>query len=232
MAVYKFRVMFEDDDMVHRDVEISSTQNFSDFRQAILKAYNVSKDWDSVFYISDDKWHRGNEVVSFIQNDTKESAGGKQRMAKFIDDPHQRFLYTIRSLTNVVLHVELLKILADDPKISYPRTAAVVGEFPKPFFNMLNGITEEPKKAFLDPELAEFDAKMATLDTIEEPGEDDLEEVDTLVADASDISEMEVEVAPDSEAEAEPGEDGGHGDDEMGDGGETSFDDMVSEEEV
>ena len=63
MAVYKFRVTFEDDDQVYRDIEISSTQNFSDFRQAILKAYNVTKDWNSIFYISNNMWHKGNEVV-------------------------------------------------------------------------------------------------------------------------------------------------------------------------
>ncbi len=229
MAVYKFRVMFEDDDQVYRDIEISSTQNFSDFRQAILKAYNITKDWNSFFYVSNNKWHKGNEVVAFVDGETKETTAGKQKMAKFIDDPHQRFLFSIRSLTEVVLLAELMKILPDDPKTGYPRTAAVIGEFPKQFFNMLNGIKEDNKAAFLDPELAEFDAKMGTLDAIEEPGDDDIEEVeDILVADSSEISEMEVEVAPD----AEPSEDSEAGEDEMGDAGEAGFEDMVSDEEA
>lgn len=226
MAVYKFRVTFEDDDQVYRDIEISSTQNFSDFRQAILKAYNITKDWNSFFFISNNKWHKGNEVVAFVNGETKETTAGKQKMAKFIDDPHQRFLFAISSLSEVVLLAELMKILPDDPKSSYPRTATVVGEFPKTSFNMLNGIKEETK-ALLDPELAEFDAKM--LDTIEEPGDDELEEVeDNLVADTAEISEMEVEVTPD----AESAEDGEAGEDEMGDAGEAGFEDMVSDEEA
>jgi len=222
--------MFEDDDQVHRDVEISSTQNFSDFRMAIMKAYNVTEDWDSIFYISDDKWHKGNEVVAFPKGDSRETAGGKQRLVKFIDDPHQRFLYIISSVTEVVLYVELVKILPDNIKTDYPRTVAVVGEFPKTLFNMLNGIKEDTRKTLLDPELAEFDAKMANLDAIEEPGDDELEDVENiLVADTSEISEMEVEVTPDAEAQPEEdvveGEDG----DDMGEAG---FDDMASDEEA
>ncbi|MCG3167635.1 MAG: hypothetical protein POELPBGB_03429 [Bacteroidia bacterium] len=234
MAVYKFRVLFEDDDQVHRDIEISSTQNFTDFRQAILNAYSIGKDWDSVFYVSDDKWHKVNEVVAFPR-ETKpdEVAGGKQRLVKFIDDPHQRFLYSVRSLTEVVFLVELVKILPDSPKTVYPRTAATVGEFPKQFFNMLNGVKEETNKTFLDPELAEFDAKMASLDSIDEPGEDELEDADSLIAEVADLPEGEVEITAEGEtAVTEESEEIAEGDIEFGEGEEGGFEDMISDEEA
>ncbi len=233
MAVYKFRVMFDDDDQVHRDIEISSTQNFADFQLAILNAYSISKPWDSVFYISDDKWHKGNEVAAFPKDSKpEESAGGKHRLVKFIDDPHQRFLFSIRSLTEVVFLIELHKILADSPKTPYPRTVATVGEFPKQFFNMLNGIKEDTRKTFLDPELAEFDAKMATLDTVEEPSEEDLEEADSLIADAAELPEGELDITP--EVAAEPGDaaEGEEAESEFGEGEEGGFEDMVSDEEA
>jgi hypothetical protein len=231
MAVYKFRVTFEDDDQIHRDVEISSTQNFTDFRQAILSAYNIGKDWDSVFYVSDDKWHKVTDVVNFPKETKADDvAGGKQKLVKFIDDPHQRFVYSVRALTEVVFLVELMKILPDS-KTTYPRTAATAGEFPKLFFNMLNGVKEETTAVFLDPELAEFDEKMANLDSIEEPSEDDLEEADSLIADAADLPEGEVEITADGETEvSEGGEDGSEG--EFGEGDEGSFEDMVSDEEA
>jgi len=232
MAVYKFRVTFEDDDQVYRDIEISSTQNFSDFRQAVLKSYNVTKDWNSFFYISNNKWHKGNEVVAFVNGETKETTAGKQKMAKFIDDPHQRFLFVIHSLTDVVLLVELMKILPDDAKTGYPRTAAVVGEFPKQFFNMLNGIKEESKTAFLDPELAEFDAKMATLDTVDEPSEEDLEDTDSLLADVADLPEGEIEIAPEALTESGEATEGEEGEGEFGEGEEGGFEDAISDEEA
>ncbi len=232
MAVYKFRVTFEDDDQIHRDVEISSTQNFTDFRQAILSAYNISKDWDSVFYVSDDKWHKVTDVVSFPKETKADDVvSGKQKLVKFIDDPHQRFLYSVRALTEVVFLVELMKILPDSPKTTYPRTAATAGEFPKLLFNMLNGVKEETKAVFLDPELAEFDAKMANLDSIEEPNEDDLEETDSLIADAADLPEGEVEITAEGETEvSEGGEEIAEG--EFGEGEEGGFEDMVSDGEV
>lgn len=232
MAVYKFRVTFEDDDQVHRDVEISSTQNFTVFRQAILSAYSINKDWDSVFYVSDDKWHKVTDVVSFPKETKADDvAGGKQKLVKFIDDPHQRFLYSIQGVTEVVFLVELMKILPDSPKTTYPRTTATLGEFPKILFNMLNGIKEEAKAVFLDPELAEFDEKMASLDSIEEPSEDDLEEADSLIADAADLPEGEVEITAEGETEvSEGGEEIAEG--EFGEGEDGSFEDMVSDEEV
>ncbi len=232
MAVYKFRVTFEDDDQIHRDVEISSTQNFMDFRQAILSAYSINKDWDSVFYVSDDRWHKVTDVVAFPKETKADDvAGGKQRLVKFIDDPHQRFLYSVRALTEVVFLVELMKILPDSLKTTYPRTAATAGEFPKLLFNMLNGIKEETTAAFLDPELAEFDAKMTNLDSIEEPSEDDLEEADSLIADAAELPEGEVEITADGETEVSEGaEDLAEG--EFGEGEEGGFEDMVSDEEV
>ncbi len=230
MAVYKFRVTFEDDDQIHRDVEISSTQNFTDFRQAILSAYNIGKDWDSVFYVSDDKWHKVTDVVNFPKETKADDvAGGKQKLVKFIDDPHQRFVYSVRALTEVVFLVELMKILPDS-KTTYPRTAATAGEFPKLFFNMLNGVKEETTAVFLDPELAEFDEKMANLDSIEEPSEDDLEEADSLIADAADLPEGEVEITADGETEvSEGGDDIAEG--EFGEA-EEGFEDMVSDEEA
>lgn len=229
MAVYKFRVMFEDDEQVHRDIEISSTQNFSDLRLAILKAYNITKDWNSAFYISDDKWHKGNEAAAFAVGD-KDTTSGKQKMVKFIDDPHQRFLYLIKAQSEVTLLLELLKILPGDANAGYPKISGVVGEFPKVLFNMLNDIKEESKKAIIDPELAEFDAKMANLDAIEEPNEDDLEDSDSLLMDGADMPEGEMEISV--EASSESGEESEEGESEFGDGEEGGFEDMVSDEEI
>lgn len=230
MAVYKFRVMFDDDDQVHRDIEISSTQNFADFRLAIFSAYNINKDWDSLFYISDDKWHKGSEVVAFPKETKPDDVpGGKQRLVKFIDDPHQRFLFSVRSITEVVFLVELNKILPDSPKTSYPRTVATVGEFPKQYFNMLNGIKEDTRKSFLDPELAEFDAKMASLDALEEPSEEDLEDADALLLDGAELPEETLETAIEREVETSIEDE--ESESEFGEG-EKGFEEPAEDEEI
>ncbi len=36
MAVYKFRVSFEDYDDIHRDIEIKSNQTFADFHKLFI----------------------------------------------------------------------------------------------------------------------------------------------------------------------------------------------------
>ena len=39
MAILKFRIYFEEDDSIYRDVAIRHTQHFLQLHQAILKAY-------------------------------------------------------------------------------------------------------------------------------------------------------------------------------------------------
>ena len=54
MAILKFRVYWEDDDSVYRDVVIRHTQNFADLHSAILKSYEFDNKHKATFYRSND----------------------------------------------------------------------------------------------------------------------------------------------------------------------------------
>ena len=43
MAILKFRVYFEDDDSIYRDVAIRHTQSFFELHEAILRAYEKER---------------------------------------------------------------------------------------------------------------------------------------------------------------------------------------------
>ena len=58
MAIYRFKVAFEDNEDVYREIEIKSAQNFEDFHNVILQSIDFDNIHDSSFYISDDHWHR------------------------------------------------------------------------------------------------------------------------------------------------------------------------------
>jgi hypothetical protein len=63
MAILKFRVYFEEDDSIYRDVAIKHTQSFTNLHHAILKAYEFDSKHQATFYRSNDNWQKGREIT-------------------------------------------------------------------------------------------------------------------------------------------------------------------------
>lgn len=131
MAVYRFRVTFEDNEEVYREIEIKSTQNFEDFHNVIMQSIGFDNAHDASFFISDDYWRKGEEIR------LKKAEGMRQmnkcKIALLIDDPHQKFVYIYDPKTHWTFLVELLKIVEDDAKASYPKVARSAGDAPKQY---------------------------------------------------------------------------------------------------
>ena len=62
MAILKFRVYFEEDDSIYRDVAVRHTQTFLQLHQVILKAYEFDSKHQATFFRSNDHWQRGREI--------------------------------------------------------------------------------------------------------------------------------------------------------------------------
>ena len=78
MAVYKFRVTFEEYDEVSRDIEIKATQTFEDLHSAILQYIGFESKAMASFYMSDDYWKKGKEITLADMSDRE----GKIAMMK------------------------------------------------------------------------------------------------------------------------------------------------------
>lgn len=139
MALYRFRVTFEDYDDISREIDIKSTQTFADLHQAIHQAIGYNPDYSSSFYISNDQWTKGEEIA-FKPSDRKVDRGvalmEKSKLSSFIDDPHQKFYYTSNFERPFDFHVELVKILDETAGTSYPAVVKSTGEAPKQFGNV------------------------------------------------------------------------------------------------
>jgi len=137
MAVYRFKVVFEDYDDIFREIEIQSKQTFEDLHRAIQQSTGYSPESSSSFYVSNDYWIKGDEIA-FMPSAKKIERGvalmEKSKLSNFIDDPHQKFYYTYNFDRPYDFHVELIKILLDDTtgKV-YPQIVRSVGDAPKPF---------------------------------------------------------------------------------------------------
>lgn len=137
MAILKFRIYFEEDDAVYRDVVIKHTQTFEDLHYAILKAYEFDNKHQSTFYRSNDNWQRGREI-SFAKYDKpykappllmKETTIGSE-----IRDTNQKFVYVYDFTKNWTFLVELINVSKEESsKITYPSVSRTEGIGPQQY---------------------------------------------------------------------------------------------------
>src|ERR1700712_1485501 len=148
MALYRFRVTFEDYDDVMREIDVKSNQTFEDLHRAIHQSTGYNPEFSSSFYISNDQWIKGEEITylpSQKRVDRGVSLMDKVRLSSFIDDPHQKFYYTFNFDRPFDFHVELMKIILDEtPGTTYPAVIRSVGEAPKQFGNSLGSSVIPP----------------------------------------------------------------------------------------
>jgi hypothetical protein len=135
MAIYRFRVSFEDFDEVIREIDIKSTQTFEDLHKAVHRSTGYNAEKSSSFYVSSDHWIKGEEIA-YLPNQRKSDRGialmENAKLSSFIDDPHQKFYYIYNFDRPFDFHVELIKIiLQSDPNIEYPFLFKSTGEAPK-----------------------------------------------------------------------------------------------------
>lgn len=137
MAILKFRVYFEEDDSVYRDIAIRHKQSFFELHEAILKAYEFDSKHAATFYRSNDNWQRGREI-SLEQYDKpykapplmmKETTIGSE-----IRDTNQRFIYTYDFVKGWTFLIELINVSKEEnPKLTYPAMVRKEGIAPSQY---------------------------------------------------------------------------------------------------
>ncbi len=187
MALYRFRVTFEDYDDVVREIDVKSNQTFEDLHRAIHKSTGYNSDYPSSFYISNDQWTKGEEIT-YLPNQKRIDRGvalmEKVKLLSYIDDPHQKFYYTFNFDRPFDFHVELMKIILDDtPGVTYPAVIKSVGEAPKQFGNVIN-------IAAVTPVADDFDF-LHEMGISDEDTEDFSEVTDTGVEDDDEIEKVD-----------------------------------------
>ncbi len=206
MSVYRFRVSFEDNEEIYREIEIKSLQNFEDFHTIILSSIGFDNKHQASFFISDDYWRKGDEITLKPVDDEdnkkrkrEELRPKKQmnkcKMASLIDDPHQKFVYVYDPNVSWTLLVELIKILPDDAKVNYPRISKSVDDAPAQYKKNDFFAVEQVEEEFdEDEEEIEDDDAYSTADVDDGIAELEGEEGETeeeLSADDLEASDFE-----------------------------------------
>jgi len=154
MAILRFRVYWEDDDSIYRDVVIRHTHTFADLHSSILKSYEFDNKHKATFYRSNDNWLRGREI-SLEKYDEKTYVVEPLIMADItlgseIKDPNQKFIYVYDFNKFWTFRVELINVdKEENKKITYPGCIRTEGIAPSQYGT----------KGLVDKRLAEVEEK-------------------------------------------------------------------------
>ncbi|MBO9572767.1 MAG: hypothetical protein J7497_11270, partial [Chitinophagaceae bacterium] len=137
MAILKFRIYFEEDDSVYRDVAIKHTQSFNELHQAILKAYEFDSKHQATFYRSNDNWQRGREITleKYDRNyKVPPLLMSETTIGSEIKDPNQKFIYVYDFVKNWSFQVELINVSKEESsKMDYPAVVKKEGIGPSQY---------------------------------------------------------------------------------------------------
>ena len=140
MSVLKFRVIFEEDDTIFRDVEIKPVQTFEDLEAVIMSSYNIPAGGGGIFFMSNDSWQKLRQIFPSTEVPPKQEkkTRGKAKVVKgsplviFIDDPHQHFIYEFSGKQELTFLIELVSLGGTEkPDVMYP--VQVKAQGPSPF---------------------------------------------------------------------------------------------------
>jgi len=154
MAILKFRVYWEEDDSVYRDVVARHTQSFAELHSVILKSFEFDSKHSATFYRSNDNWDRGREISLEKYSDhayrvdpllMAETALGSE-----IKDPNQKFIYVYDFNKLWTFRTELIGVdKEENNKITYPACLRSEGIAPPQYGT----------KGLVDKRLAEMEEK-------------------------------------------------------------------------
>lgn len=140
MAVYKFKVAFEEYDDIYRVIEVKSTQTFLDLHKAILDSIGFDQKQMASFYMSNDSWKRFQEITLEDMTDGDDEPEkklpimSKSKLSDYIIDPHQKMIYIYDFIELWTLHIELSGIeIKDKAGVKYPVCTKTVGMSPKQY---------------------------------------------------------------------------------------------------
>jgi hypothetical protein len=137
MPVLRFRVYWEEDESVYRDIVIKPDQTFLQLHHTILQSFEFDNKHKAVFYRSNDHWLRGREILLEQDNLPRKAIPllmSDTSISSAIKDPNQKFIYLYDFNKNWTFLVELINISKEESsKISYPSCVRKEGLAPSQY---------------------------------------------------------------------------------------------------
>lgn len=121
--IYKFRIVLDTLEEVFRDIEIRAEDTLEDLHNSIIQAFGFDGNEMASFYISDEDWNQGEEIMLF---DMSEGEADSIRMMNetaldsVFDKKNTKMIYVYDFLSMWTFYVELADIEEAEAGKSYP----------------------------------------------------------------------------------------------------------------
>jgi hypothetical protein len=139
MPVLRFRVYWEEEESIYRDVAILSGQTFLQLHEAILQAFGFDQKHAGTFFKSNDHWQRGREIVLQPDKQPRKAAPllmSETLMSDVVRNPNDKFIYLYDFVKHWTFLVELISVAKErDKKQDYPVCVRKEGTPPSQYGN-------------------------------------------------------------------------------------------------
>jgi len=139
MAILKFRISWEEDDAIYRDVMVKHSQHFTDLHQIILKAFEFDEKHDATFFRSNEKWQRGREISKAVYEKNyvvPPLMMDEVLIGSEILNTNQQFVYLYdfsKSWTFLIQLIQVIQVIKNadaDMELNYPMVSRIEGVGP------------------------------------------------------------------------------------------------------
>ncbi|MBI9034415.1 MAG: hypothetical protein JEZ03_08095 [Bacteroidales bacterium] len=113
MLIYRFRVLFSEEEDFVRDIDISSNCTFLDLHQFFLETIKFDGKELASFFIADSQWNKNEEItlIDMQIGDEPAITMHDTNLSDYINEPHQRLLYEYDFLNIHTFFFELIDII-------------------------------------------------------------------------------------------------------------------------
>lgn len=129
----RFRILFDGDEDVLRDVEITINDNLETFHNLIVNAFGLDQGEMSSFYISNGEWEQGLEISLFDMNDSDEPTlnMSETTLENLIEDEQLRLIFVYDFMNLWTFLIELVEVSEPVSGVAYPHVIFSHGQLPE-----------------------------------------------------------------------------------------------------
>ncbi|MDT0293884.1 hypothetical protein ACFQ3R_10885 [Mesonia ostreae] len=130
--IYKFRIVLDTLDDVFRDIEIEENDTLEDLHNSITQAFGFDGTEMASFYVSDEDWNQGEEIVLFDMSEGNNSVRMMNETAldTIVSKKQTQLIYVYDFFSMWTFYVELADITAPEDGRDYPNLMFVQGQLP------------------------------------------------------------------------------------------------------
>ena len=132
--IYRFRAILDNDteEDIFRDFEIRENDTMEDLHNVITQSFGFDGTEMASFYVSDDEWSQGEEIVLFDMSEgvSKVRMMNETAIEDVFSQSNTKMIYVYDFLSMWTFYVELADISEQAEGVDYPNLMYVHGQLP------------------------------------------------------------------------------------------------------